>query len=152
MRVKMSGKNRSWLPLGVSKKIQPRMAKKASYTLWHWNKTLRLLWDYSRVRRGFQKEAGHEREEWMQRLRNRRQGLERKQRRFCILSAGCLWTMDRGRRARAYGAHLPVQAEQDLAWWSRWPVERDALGQTRAWYKGSKKCAFKQQHRVLQKL
>lgn len=32
-----------------------------------------------------------------------------------VLSAGCLWSVDRGRRARAYGAHLPVRADRDLA-------------------------------------
>lgn len=98
----MSEKNRSWLPLGVSKKIQPRVAEKACYNLWHWKKILTLLWDYSWVRRAFRKEAGHEGEEWQQRLRQG-QGLERK----TVLHPVCWVSMDRGQREESQGIWSP---------------------------------------------
>lgn len=75
---------------------------------------------------------------------------ERKQRPLCIPSSGCLWSADRGGRARAYGAHLAVRSDQHPAWWSRWPAERDAPGRTRAWREGSANRGFTHQPGALQ--
>lgn len=67
-----------------------------------------------------------------------------------VLHPACWVSMVHGRRARAYGAHLPVRVDLDLASWSRWPVEKDALGRTRAPRKGSTNYTFKQQLRAAQ--
>lgn len=131
----MSRKNSSWLPHGLYKNIQPWVVEKASCTP-------AMKWADRRM--DLRRKQGM-RVDW-------REAEDEQEKQFCILSAGCLWSVGQGRRATTYGAHLAGRAALDLARWSQWPMEKDAQGRTRALHKGSTNCAFKQQPWALQSL
>lgn len=151
----MSGKNNSWLPHRVYKKIQPWVVKK---NLQRSGTKISPL-DYSEITAEGGKaweRRGEERGELVFYTQDEKEKQKRfrKKAKIFLHPVGGVSSLC-GQRRRRLSIWSPFS-------WAGWtgpskmePVargERDALGRTRAWHKQSTKCAFKQQPKASQPL